>query len=153
GLDVVAGVDPQRLAARNEMLAFLPGRLAVVIDLFDDDGSFALAVLAEADTATDLGHHGWIARTSCLEDLGDTRQTAGDVLRAAHFTRRVGQQGAGRDLLILTHAEVGLLRDIVHLEALTTLVLDDDLWVQITLVLHDDPAFGAGIVAFLAKRV
>ena len=119
----------------------------------DDDGAFALAVFAEADAAGDLGHDGRVARPACLEDFGDARQTAGDVLRAADFARRLGEQRcrpttAGR----LADFQVGLFRDVVDFEALAPLVLDDDLRVQIALVLHDDPAFGAGGVAFLAER-
>ena len=79
------------------------------------DGALAAALLAQADLAGDLGHDGGLARPAGLEDFRDARQTAGDVLRAADLARRLGQQGAGRDLLALAHLQVGLLGDVVEL--------------------------------------
>src|SRR5439155_15582701 len=109
-LDVVAGVDADRLAARHQVLALQAGRLAVLVHRLDDDGPLALLRLAELDAAGDLGHDGRVARAARLEDLGDARQTAGDVLGAADLARGVRQQRAGRHRLALADAEVGLLR-------------------------------------------
>ena len=50
----------------------------------DDDGAFAAALLAEDfHRAVDLGDDGRVLGLAGLEDFGDPRQTAGDVLRAA----------------------------------------------------------------------
>ena len=135
------------------MLLLHADGLAGVVDGLDDDGALALAFFAQADAAGDLGHDGGLARPACLEDFRDARQTAGDVLRAADFARRLGQQRPGRDHLVGTHFQVGLFRNVVHFQALAAFVLDDDLRMQIALVLHDDPAFGLSVdVVFLAQR-
>ena len=94
GPNPVAGVNPQVLAMRNLVLAL---DAAFVLD---DDGPLAAALLVQQlDAAGDLGHHRRLLRPAGLEDLGHARQTAGDVLRAAAFARRLGQERAGRILL------------------------------------------------------
>ena len=88
----VAGMHPQVLAVRDEVLAFDAAFAA------DDDRPLAAALLAQQfDGAVDLGDDGRILRLAGFEDFRDSRQTAGDVLRARHFARRLGQQRAGRD--------------------------------------------------------
>ena len=93
-----------------------------------------------------------VARPPGLEDLRDARQTASDVLRTAVAVRRLGQQGAGLDLLVGPHLDVGPLGDVVEGQRLTAVILDDHLRVQVALVLHDNPALGPARVAFLAER-
>src|SRR5262245_45186303 len=48
---------------------------------------------------------------------------------------------------------MGLFRNIVDLKPLPLFILNDDLRVQVALVLHDDPAFGAGRISFLTQRL
>ena len=92
GPNEVAGVHPQVLAVRNQMLA-LDAAFAA-----DDDRPLAAPLFAQQlDRAVDLGDDGRILRLASFEDFGHARQTAGDVLRAGHFARRLGQQRTGRD--------------------------------------------------------
>ena len=116
-LDVVAGVHAQMLAVRHQVFLLDADGLAGVVDGLDDDGALALAFFAQADAAGNLGHDGGLARPAGLEDFRDARQTAGDVLGAAHFARRLGQQRPGRHHLAGPHFQVGLFRDVVHFQA------------------------------------
>ena len=132
GPDEVAGVDAQVLAVRDEVLAFDAALAA------DDDRPLAAALLAQQlDRAVDLGDDGRVLRLAGLEDFGHARQTAGDVLRARHFARRLGQQRAGRDLLAFGDFDVGLFGQVVEVENLAAVVFQDDLRVQVALVLDD----------------
>src|SRR5262249_48367530 len=90
-----------------------------------------------------------LARPAGFEDLRNAGQTAGDVLRAAHFARRVGEQRAGRHFLAFADAPVGFFRDVVHFQALAAVIFDNDLRVEVVLVLGDDPALGAGLLIAL----
>ena len=137
GPDVVAGVDAQVLAVRDEVLAArcrsrcwtmivrLPRR-------FSSSSSTRPSI--SAMTAGLLGPAG-------LEELGDARQTAGDVLRAADLARGLGQQRAGRRSSGRRRLRCWrLLGDVVEVEDLALVVLDDDLRVQVALVLDDRAA-------------
>jgi hypothetical protein len=73
---------------------------------------------ADLDLAVDLGHDRRILRLAGLEDLGDAGQTAGDVLRAAGFTRRLGQHVPGSHLSRHFDLDVGLLGQVVEVEDL-----------------------------------
>ena len=70
--------------ARNAVLLFLPvvGR--------DVDLALTLGDVAEADRAVDLGDDRRIAGLAGLEELDDSRQTAGDVLGTGGLTRDLG---------------------------------------------------------------
>src|SRR6185437_6433135 len=87
--------------ARNAVLLFLPvvGR--------DVDLALSLGDVAEADRAVDLGDDGRIAGLAGLEELDDSRQTAGDVLGAGGLTRDLGENIAGVNLVTVLHHEVG----------------------------------------------
>ena len=74
-----------------------------------------------------------------LEQLGDPRQPAGDVLGAAHLARGLGHQGAGRDHLAVVDLDARPLGDVLVVEGLPLGVHDDDLRVQVPLVLDDRP--------------
>ena len=94
GTDAVAAVNAEVLAVRDEVLALDAALVA------DDDGPLAAALLVqELDAAVDLGDDRRLLGPPGLEQLGDPRQAAGDVLGAAHLARGLGQQGAGRDHL------------------------------------------------------
>ena len=93
GPDEVAGVHAQVLAVGNQVLA-LDAAFAA-----DDDRPLAAALFAQQlDRAVDLGDDGRFLRLAGFEDFGHAGQTAGDVLRAGDFARRLGQQRTGRDL-------------------------------------------------------
>ena len=94
GPDAVAAVDAEVLAVRHEVLALDAALVA------DDDRPLAAALLVqELDAAVDLGDDRRLLGPPGLEELGDARQAAGDVLGAAHLARGLGQQRAGRDHL------------------------------------------------------
>src|SRR5690606_41288 len=99
--DTVATVDAQVLALRHHVLA-----LAVALAA-DDDRPLAPALLADLDDALDLRQHGRILRPARLEQLGDARQTAGDVLRALDLARRLREQRARLDPLAVLDLDVG----------------------------------------------
>ena len=104
----------------------------------------ALLLVEQFDTAVDLGDDGRLLRPAGLEQLGHARQTAGDVLRSADLARRLGQEGAGGDLLAFLDFDAGPLGDVVEVENLAFAVFDDDLRVQVALVLDDRAADVAG---------
>ena len=113
-LDAVAGVDEQLPALRHVVVVLESG-------VADDDEIviLPLALLrAELDEAVDLGHDGRILRLARLEDLGDARQTARDVLRAGDLARLAREQRARRDLLALLHFDAGLAGQVVEVEDL-----------------------------------
>ena len=141
-------VDAEVLAVRDEVLA-LDAAFAA-----DDDRPLAAALLAQQfHGAVDLGDDRRVLGLAGLEDLRHAGQTAGDVLRAGHFARRLGQQRAGRDLAAFGDFDVGLFRQVVEVEDLARLVLEDDLRVQIALVLHDQAAFVAAGVLLQPHRL
>jgi hypothetical protein len=122
------------LAVRDEVLLRDAGLV------LDDDRPLAAALLAELDLAVDLADDGRVLRLAGLEDLGDSRQTAGDVLRSGHLSRRLGDQGAGLDLLRRPRPRCGPSRASGTGRGVPFGVLDHDLRVQVALVLDDDHA-------------
>ncbi len=140
---MIAAVHPQVLALRHHVLAFDPAVAA------HDDRALAAPLVADLDHALDLREHGRVLRASRLEQLGDARQTAGDVLRALDLARRLREQRAGLDLLPFLDLDVGLLGQRVNRGTLAVLVLDDDLRVQLALVLDDDLARDARLRVLL----
>jgi len=73
--DVVALVDGNVLALRNEI--FL--RLALAIGRLDDDAALGFVILAEFDLTVDFRDDREVFRTARFKQLGNTRQTTGDV--------------------------------------------------------------------------
>src|SRR5690606_10278197 len=65
----------------------------------DDDAALVLVVAPEADRAVDLGNDRVILRTTGLEQLGHTRQTAGDILGLGALERDTREYVAGGHLL------------------------------------------------------
>ena len=65
----------------------------------DDDLALAADGAADLDDAVDLGDLGGVFRTARFEELGHTRQTAGDVLGLGDLARRLGEQLAGLHFL------------------------------------------------------
>src|SRR5262249_38150466 len=130
--DAVAVVDAEVLAVRHEVFAL---NAALVLD--DNRPLTAALLVEELDAAVDLGDDRRLLRPPGFEELGDARETTGDVLGAAHFARGLGQQGTGGDRLPLLDFDTGTFRDVVVGEDVPLGVLDQDLRVQVALVLHD----------------
>src|SRR4029077_18499300 len=96
----VAFVDADVLALGDQVLARLT-------DLGGhDDLALALGVLAEGDGTVDLTDDREFLRLARLEELGDARQTAGDVLRLGGFARDLRDDVAGGELLALGNRKV-----------------------------------------------
>ena len=72
----------------------------------DDHLALALGVLAERDDAVDLGDDRVLLRLARLEELGDARQTAGDVLGLGGLARDLGDDVAGLDGVAVVDVDV-----------------------------------------------
>src|SRR5262249_1315467 len=139
-LHAVALADRQVLALRNQILFGLAhvGR--------DDDFALALRVLAERNHAVDLGNNCMLFRFPSFEQLGDARQTTGDVLGLGGFARDLGDDVARLDGVALGHGDVGADRQVIarlHLRTrdllgLAVLVLDRDARTRIGVFGLDD---------------
>ena len=93
--DVIALLHADVLALRDQVLDRLA---ALAFGRDHDDAPLGLVVLAELDAALALADDREILRLARLEQLGDTRQTAGDVARLRGFARDARQHVAGLDL-------------------------------------------------------
>ncbi len=93
-LDVIAFLDVDHLRLRHQIL----DDLAAVLG-HDPDLALGLVVLAEHDAARDLGDDRVLLGLARLEQLGDARQTAGDVAGLGGFARRHGRARRRPDLL------------------------------------------------------
>src|SRR5690606_32916328 len=78
-----------------------------------DDDHLALATLdvPEPDATIDLGDHRRLLRLARLEQLGDTRQTTGDVPRLVRLAGDLRQRGARGHPLPVPHRELCTHRD------------------------------------------
>jgi hypothetical protein len=74
-LDPVAVLHRQRFPAWNKIL----DSFFVLVVRANDDALLVLIILAELDGARGFRDDRVILRTPCFEQLGNTRQTAGDV--------------------------------------------------------------------------
>ncbi len=92
-LHIVAFVDDQVLALGDQI--FL--RLATVFRRHED-AALGAVILTEFDTTVDVGNDREVLGTTRLEQLGNTRQTAGDVARLGGFPRDTRQHVAGPNL-------------------------------------------------------
>ena len=96
----VAFADREVLALRDQVL----GRIA---DLGDDEHlALALGVLAEVHDAVDLADDRVVLRLAGFEQLGDARQTAGDVLRLRRLARDLRDHVAGLDVVAIVDEDV-----------------------------------------------
>ncbi len=91
GKNFIALIHRRVLAVRNGVFFRHAGRA------LDDDGAVAAAVLAELDEPVDLGNDSRVLRTARFKELGDTRQTAGDVARLLHAAGDLRDQFARAD--------------------------------------------------------
>ena len=76
-LDDVAILQMDVLALRDQVFP----RLLILARRLDGDAALVLVVAAEADRAGDFGDDRGVLRPARLEQLGNPRQTAGDVAR------------------------------------------------------------------------
>src|SRR5213592_3333379 len=99
-LHVVALVYADVLALGDQVLARLAhlGR--------DHHLTLALGVLAEGHDPVDLADDRELLRLARLEELGDARQAAGDVLGLGGLARHLGDDVARRHALPLEHVQV-----------------------------------------------
>ena len=87
-------------------------RRTVVRD--DRDLTLRLIVLQELHPARDAGDDRLVLGRASLEQLGDARQTAGDVAGTRGFPRHSGEHFAGLDLLAVLDRDDGARREAVH---------------------------------------
>src|SRR5215472_1423050 len=125
-LDHVALVHADVLALRDQVLA----RLAHFRG--DDQLALALGILAERHLPVDFRNDRELLGLACLKQLGDPRETAGDVLGLGGFTRNLGDHVACLDLDAFGHIDVSADRQEVariqvavgNLDGLAAAVLD-----------------------------
>ena len=72
-----------------------------------------LVSLPKRHLAVDLGDDGVVLRLAGLEELGDARQTAGDVLRLRGLARDLREDVAGLDVVAVLDDDVGADREEV----------------------------------------
>ena len=99
---MVAGVHDDVLVDRDEVLFDVVGD-----GIADEELAAAAGVAAQLDDAVDLGDFGGVLGHAGLEEFGDARQAAGDVLGTGLIARGLGDDGAGVDLGILGDDDVG----------------------------------------------
>src|SRR6185312_3282942 len=156
GAHAIALADAQVLALRDQVL------LGLADFRRDDHLALALGVLAERDDAVDLGDDRVLLRLARFEQLGDARQTAGDVLGLGGLARDLGDDVARLDGVAVVDVDVRadrqevtrLLRRARDLLGLAVLVLDRDTRTSVgVLRLDDDLAREAGdLVELLLHR-
>ena len=102
--DDFAGLDV--LAFEHRDLRPLRDQLLDLVAVAGDDlqALLALGGLAEADGAAGFGQNRRVLRLARLEQVGDARQTAGDVARLALFLRDTGDD--------VTHLHFGAILDV-----------------------------------------
>src|SRR5208283_927531 len=127
--------------------------LGLGLGILDEDATLAAHARAKVRDAVDLGNFRGVLGPAGFKQLGHARQTAGDVLGLGLFARRLGQQRAGHNLVVLGHHDVRAGGNRIIRHDLAGVVTDGDLRMQILLVLDDDHGFLAGgFVGFLLHR-
>src|SRR5688500_489471 len=137
----VTGVHAKVLAGRD--LIELSRILSIRRRVLRHDSDLALAALdvAESHLTIDLGDRGRILRTARLEQLGNTRQTTGDVASLVRFAADLSEDRSGRDLLAIFNRQLRANRDHEVTKALLLAALrfpDLDVRVQLFLLVLDD---------------
>src|SRR5207245_1317446 len=133
---IIAFEDNNVFADRNEVLFFNSGLL-----VFDDDAAFPAHARAEINDAVDFGNFGGVFGPAGLEELGDARQAAGDVLGLGSFARGSGHECAGDDVIAFSDDDMGAGRNGIVGGGFAFIIEDDDLRVQIFFMLDDDHGF------------
>ena len=120
------------LALRDQVLA------GVAVLAADDDLAHAARDAAELHRAVDLGHDRRVLRLARLEQLGDARQTAGDVAGLGHLAAGLDEHLARRHRLAVAHLETRAGRQRVVRELLAARAEDVDRRLQLLVaVFHD----------------
>ena len=132
------------LGERNEVLFFGSG-----LRITDDELALATDRSTNVDDAVDAGDLAGILWTASFEELGDTRQTAGDVLGLGDLTRSLGQTLTGLDFFAFLALKVSSSGNGVAGHDLFLVIDDDNLRMEIVLVLNKHCAHDAGLVVNL----
>ena len=140
-------------------------RLEILVRRQDAQAALVLVVLAELDPALELGDDRRVLGPARLEQLGDARQTAGDVAGLAGLTRQTREHVAGMHLQAVLDRHDGADRQVVaglaarrQRDRVAVLVLQQDRGTQIAragvLAPIDDLLAGLarGLVDHLAER-
>ena len=121
GKDVVRrGVAVEQELALLDAVALLHGKMPALGDQIldrllaivrrDGDAPLVLVVAAKLHRARDLGDDGVILGPPRLEQLGNPRQTAGDVAGLGALHRNAGEHVAGHDLMARLDRQDGIDR-------------------------------------------
>src|SRR5690606_14523572 len=100
--------DVEVTPLRNQLLV----RIAT-IGRRDDQTALALGLLAKRDGTAGFRQDRRFFRTTRFEQVGDARQTTGDVAGLRGFLRPTGDNGTDRDLRPIRHADQGVGRQEV----------------------------------------
>ena len=106
------------LGQRNEislLLSEFGGDEELTVTTFD---------LTEGYLTVDFRHYSRVRRITCLEELGDTRQTGGDITAVIRCTCHREEDRTDLHGVAVVEAEVCLHRQVVRTEDITTLVHD-----------------------------
>ncbi|MDT4833663.1 hypothetical protein FQZ97_672800 [compost metagenome] len=132
------------LAVVHQHLLFLRNQelVAHTFQVGDDQALLALGVLAERDRAGDVGQHAGVLRRTGFEQLGHTRQTAGNVAGLLRFLRNTRQDFTHSDLLAVAHGDqrANRERDVHRMVGAGDLDVFAVLVDQLDLRTHDDLA-------------
>ncbi len=112
--------------------------------VLQNKSTFAANSPAHFDNAVDLRDLGRIFWTARLEQFGNARQTAGDVFRLGNLSRRLCQQCARANFLVLFDNHVRARWNRIAGQHFFLVADNDDLRMQIFFVLDDDGAHQAG---------
>jgi len=148
GMHEIAGMDQHVLAVADHVDLFLMTVLGA-----DDDLAHAALHLAEFDDAVDFADHGRLLGPPGFEELGDARQTAGDVAGFGDLARDLDNGIAGIDHVAVAHHQVGPGRDDVGAGDASVLIEDVDGGAEVAGAgLDDHPLTHArGLVHLLAE--
>ena len=103
-IDVVAFLNRNQLALRQQIFAFLTFRIA------DDNATFCLVILSEFDNTVNIRNNGMILGLARFKQFGNTRQTARDVFCFRAFARDTRQNVAHADFLSLFYGQYRINR-------------------------------------------
>ena len=121
----------------------------------DGNSHFAAAFIAlKLDTTTNFGHRCRLFGLSCLKDFGNSRQTAGNILRTTLASRLTGKELTGLNLLTFVNFDTSLCRQVVNVKNFAVIIFDNNLRMFIALVFDNNrSAFLAFTFFFDAHRL
>ena len=106
----------------------IPLDLSVLIaeERIDDQAALALGVLAEGDDTVNVCHDAGILGLLGLKELGNARQTSGNILVSGNLLRYTVNDVARMDLLVLLQLDYGVVAERVALDDSAVSIPDDD---------------------------